>query len=187
MDVAPRGPMTLPEFLAWEERQELRFEFDGVRPIVVVGGTAAQSSIQCNLIVALGVRLRGMVCQAYGSIMKIQVAGHIRYPWAFVTCTRLAPNATVVAEPVVVFEVLGDGNADELLVVKNADYRATPSIQRYVVLQQTHASAMVFTRRGADWITEIIGQDGTLRMAEIDIEIPLAEIYADIELVQYGQ
>ena len=184
MDVAPRSPMTLQEFLAWEARQELRFEFDGVQPIAVVGGTAAQSSIQRNLFMALGVRLRGTICQVYGGILKILVAGHIRYPRAFVSCTRIAPSETIVVDPVVVFEVLGDDNADELLVVKNADYRATPSIQRYVVLQQTHAGATVFTRKGADWVMEIVGQDDTLRMAEIDIEIPIAEIYADIELVQ---
>jgi hypothetical protein len=26
--------MTLGEFLAWEERQELRYEFDGLQPLV---------------------------------------------------------------------------------------------------------------------------------------------------------
>ena len=29
MNIALRKPMTLAEFLAWEERQELRYEFDG--------------------------------------------------------------------------------------------------------------------------------------------------------------
>ncbi len=32
-------PMTLESFLAWEERQELRYEFDGFRPIAMTGGT----------------------------------------------------------------------------------------------------------------------------------------------------
>ena len=39
MDVALRKPMSLAEFLAWEERQELRYEFDGFRPVAVTGGT----------------------------------------------------------------------------------------------------------------------------------------------------
>ena len=29
MNLAVRKPMTLAEFLAWEERQEQRYEFDG--------------------------------------------------------------------------------------------------------------------------------------------------------------
>jgi hypothetical protein len=40
MTVALRRPMTLPEFLGWEERQELRFEFDGVQPVGMTGDVA---------------------------------------------------------------------------------------------------------------------------------------------------
>ena len=36
MNIALRKPMTLTEFLAWEERQELRYEFDGFQPVAVV-------------------------------------------------------------------------------------------------------------------------------------------------------
>jgi hypothetical protein len=32
MDVALRKPMTIEQFLAWEERQPLRYEFDGFQP-----------------------------------------------------------------------------------------------------------------------------------------------------------
>ena len=40
MNVALRRPMTLSEFLAWEERQELRHEFDGFRPVAMTGESA---------------------------------------------------------------------------------------------------------------------------------------------------
>lgn len=163
--------------------QELRYEFDGIRPVAMAGGAAAHAAVQRNLVIALGIRLRGKVCQAYGSELKIEVDGHIRYPDAFVVCTRVSPLSTVVSDPVVVFEVLSDSATHEDLVVKNAEYRATPSIQRYVILQQTHAGAVAFIRRGADWVSEIVGGQDTLHIPEIGIQIPLAEIYADIELV----
>jgi len=182
MNVALRLPMTLQQFLAWEERQELRYEFDGFQPVAMAGGTAAHAAVQRNLIIALGVRLRGKLCQAYGSELKIEVAGRIRYPEAFVVCTPVPPRSTVVTDPVVVFEVLSDGTANDDLVLKNAEYRATPSIQRYVILQQTHAGAIVFARKGEDWITEIVNDKGVLHMPEIGIEIPMTEIYADIDL-----
>ena len=89
----------------------------------------------------------------------------------------------MVANPVVVFEVLSEGSANDVLVVKNAEYRATASIQRYVILQQTHAAAIVFARKGEDWVTELLAGDAAvLRLPEIGIEIPLADIYADIDL-----
>jgi len=182
MNVALRTPMTLRQFLAWEERQELRYEFDGFQPVAMAGGTAAHAAVQSNLIAALVVRLRGKPCRSYGSELKIEVAGRIRYPEAFVVCTPVPPRSTVVADPVVVFEVLSDGTANDDLVLKNAEYRATPSIQRYVILQQTHAGAIVFARKGEDWITEIVNDKGVLHMPEIGIEIPMTEIYADIDL-----
>ena len=46
---ALRRSMTLAEFLEWEERQPLRYEFDGVGPVAMTGGTYGHSSIQGNL------------------------------------------------------------------------------------------------------------------------------------------
>jgi hypothetical protein len=41
MNVPLRKPMTLAEFLDWEEQQPLRYKFDGAQPIAITGGTAA--------------------------------------------------------------------------------------------------------------------------------------------------
>jgi Uma2 family endonuclease len=182
MNVALKRPWTTEQFLTWEERQELRYEFDGFQPIAMAGGTAAHAAIQRNLIIALGVGLRGKPCQPYGSELKIRVANHsIRYPDAFVVCTPVAPRATVVSDPVVIFEVLSENSATDDFVTKNAEYRATPSVQRYVVLQQVKAAAVVFSRKGDDWVTDLLtGDDAILRMPEIDLDIPLSEIYIGI-------
>ena len=183
MNVAFREPMTLQEFLAWEERQPVRWEFNGFEPVAMNGGTAAHSAVERNLIHALTGRLRGKPCQPYGSNLKTLVCGRIRYPDAFVVCTPVAPKATVVSDPVVVFEILSPSTQNEDLVVRNAEYRATPSIQRYVILEQTDAGALTFTRKGEDWAAEpLSGDDAVLAMPEIGMEIPLAELYADVEL-----
>jgi hypothetical protein len=65
--------MTVADFLAWEERQELRWEFDGFAPVAMTGGTEAHEIIQINLVNALTNRLRGTPCRAYGSNLKIRV------------------------------------------------------------------------------------------------------------------
>jgi len=183
MNVALRQTMTMEQFLAWEDRQELRHEFDGFQPVAMTGGTAAQAAVLRNILVSLTGRLRGQPCQPYGSELKIEVAGRIRYPDAFVVCVPVPPRSTVVTEPVVVFEVLSDSSVNEDLIVKNAEYRATPSIQRYIILQQTDAGAVVFARKGEDWISELVsGADAVIRLPEIGIEVPLAELYIGIDL-----
>jgi Uma2 family endonuclease len=183
MNVALKRPWTTEQFLAWEEKQELRYEFDGFRAIAMASGTAAHAAIQRNLIIALGVGLRGKPCQPYGSDLKIAVADRsIRYADAFVVCTPVAPRATVVSDPVVIFEVLSDSNATDDFVTKNAEYRATRSVKRYVVLQQTKAAAVIFSRKGEDWVADLLtGDDAILRMPEIDVDIPLSEIYIGVE------
>jgi Uma2 family endonuclease len=182
MNIAMRRPMTLEQFLAWEDRQELRYEFDGFQPIAMTGGTVAHSAIQRNIVFSLTGRLRGRPCQPYGSDLKIAVAGRIRYPDAFVVCTPRANDDKVVVDPVVVFEVLSPSTAREDVFAKNAEYRATPSIQRYIILEQTKAAAVIFARKGEDWVSEVVTEEGALHMPEIGITVPLAELYADIDL-----
>jgi Uma2 family endonuclease len=183
MNVALRRIMTLDEFLAWEDRQELRYEFDGFRPVAMTGGSFAHAAIQRNLLFALTGRLLGKPCQPIGSELKIEVAGRIRYPDAFVVCSPVANNAHVVKHPVVVFEILSPSTAHEDLFVKNAEYRATPSIERYVVLPQSHIGALVFTRHGDHWADEVLtGDEAVLAMPEIGIEFPLSEVYAGLVL-----
>jgi len=69
------------------------------------------------------------------------------------------------------------------LIDKNREYRATPSIQRYLILQQTAKAAIVFVRRGEDWLTEILkGDNAALDLPEAGITVPLDELYAQVEL-----
>jgi Uma2 family endonuclease len=56
-------------------------------------------------------RLGGGRCRAVGANLKIEVAGRIRYPDAFVICAPLSPRNTVVRDPVVVFEVLSESTS----------------------------------------------------------------------------
>ncbi len=176
MSVAIRRPMMIEEFLAWEEGQGLRWEFDGFQPVPRNSGTVGHGVVQGNLLVALGARLRGDPCQVYTSGLKIHVAGSIRYPDAFVVCTRVPRNATGVTDPVVVFEVLSPSTASIDHFVNNQEYRDTPSIRRYVSLEQDVIGATVFARAGDDWVAHIVGGDGMLAVPEIGIDVPLAEL-----------
>jgi Uma2 family endonuclease len=174
--------MTLAEFLAWEERQELRYEFDGFQPVAMTGGTAAHAVLQQNLAVSVGGRLRGTLCRMYGSDLKIEAAGSIRYPDAFVVCTPVAASAMVVRDPVVILEVLSPGTAGTDRIVKNREYAATPSVRRYVMLEQDRVAATVFARQEAGWVGHLVVEGETLHLPEIGLELPLAELYEGVDL-----
>jgi Uma2 family endonuclease len=182
MNVAQRIAMSLDEFLAWEDRQPLRYEFDGVQPITMTGGTWAHAAIQGNLAVALKTRLRGKPCQYIGNDLKIVVAGSIRYPDGFVTGAPGASGDKLARDPVVIFEVLSESAAGVDTVVKNREYAATPSIRRYVLLAQDVMGGTMFERVGDDWVGHVLGPESLISMPEIGVDVRVAEFYDGVEL-----
>ena len=177
MSVSLRKGMTAEEFLAWEERQELRHEFDGFQPVAMTGAREAHEDIVVNLITALGSRLRGRECRAYSANMKVFVDGSYRYPDALIVCGPRDPGRTVAVEPVVVFEIISESTEATDRLTKNFEYRNTASIQRYVILEQLQVMATVFTRDGEDWAGRVQGPGSMLLLPEADIEVPLDELY----------
>ncbi|MGE0225799.1 MAG: Uma2 family endonuclease [Acetobacteraceae bacterium] len=182
MSMALRQPMTLADFLAWEERQALRYEFDGFRPVAMTGGTSEHALIQSNLITALSNRLRGGPCRVFGSHLKIEAAGSIRYPDAFVVCSPLPRGTTVVSDPIVVFEIISPSTSGTDRIVKMREYGNTPSIQRYVILEQTQQAATVFSRQSSPWAAVVALGEEEIALPELGITLPLAELYQDVPL-----
>lgn len=177
-----KRPTTPATFLAWEEGQALRWEFDGSEAVPRMTGTVAHALISANIIAQLAPALAGTRWVVLGADLKIATAGSIRYPDAFVARRGRDPRATVVHDPVVVFEVLGDETAAGDLLAKNRDYQATPSVRRYVMLAQDRIAATVFARDPAGWLGRLLGAGDTLALPEIGVRLDLAALYAGIEL-----
>jgi Uma2 family endonuclease len=181
MGMTQRKPMTVEEFLEWERRQELRYEFDGFQAVAMTGGTANHAVIADNLMDGLRQRLK-LPCRAFRSDLKVLVNGRVRYPDAVVTCSPVPGTADTVPNPVVVFEVLSPSTASVDRVTKNTEYESTSSIQRYVMLEQNQIAATVFYRDGGRWIGTILRDTAVLAMPEIGVELQLPNLYVGVEL-----
>jgi Uma2 family endonuclease len=181
MSAVLKAPMTLEAFLDWESRQEVKYEFNGFQPVAMTGGTWSHAAIQRNLIGLLYNRLRGHRCQVFGSELKIRAGHSIRYPDAFVVCSPAPPDGSlVVTDPVIVFEILSESTSTTDRIDKNQEYRNTPSIQRYIILEQTTMAAMVFHRDEEDWIGHLQIGETVLNLPEIGTELALTEIYEGV-------
>jgi len=90
---------------------------------------------------------------------------------------------------VVVFEVLSPTSGRTDRSVKLREYRAVPSIRRYVILEHSSASLTVLARAGTDegWTATALTAEDTLPLPEIGIEIPVAELYAGTDLAPAEQ
>ena len=111
MTSALRQPMTTKQFLAWEEGQKLRHEFDGFALVAMSGGTFEHDAIQVNLIRGVASRLAGTPCRTHGNSLKVWVMGSIRYPEAFVTRGLIPRGSTLLRDPVVIFRTRCTGGS----------------------------------------------------------------------------
>ena len=176
-------PMTEAEYLAWEQRQERPFEFDGFRPVAMNGGTIGHERIQGNLKFALMQRLRGGRCEALGPTARVPTGrGRHRYPDAVISCSVLDNAQRDVQEPVVIFEIMSETTVDIDRRTKLVEYRSIPSLVRYVMLEQTAVMATVIARREDHWSIDVLRGDDILLLPEVGIELPLAELYQGLDL-----
>lgn len=180
MSAALRQPMTREAFLEWEERQPVKYEFDGFAPVAMVGVSVNHATVQANIIRHLGNRLAGGPCRVFGSDLKILAADSVRYPDAFVVCGQERGQDHIAANPVVVFEILSPTTQGIDRIVKNREYRDTPSIQRYVILEQDQQAATVFSRMDGAWIGVVLTGEEVIPLPELGTELPLSECYQGV-------
>ncbi len=186
MNIALREPrMTRQEFFDWAQTQDTRYEFDGFQPVAMTGGTVRHSQITQNIHFALRTRLRGTGCRPLGPDAGVATIGDtVRYPDALITCIAVPDTAYLVPGAVVVFEVLSPTSGRTDRIVKVREYRTVSSIQRYVIVEHSSVGLTVFERASGDngWAATTLTGDDTLRMPEIGIELPVAELYEGVDL-----
>jgi Uma2 family endonuclease len=183
MNIPLRKAWTQEQFFAWAEAQDGRYEFDGAQPVAMTGGNAGHSLITQNVQAALRARLRGSGCRPLGPDAGVQTVGAaVRYPDALVTCSKFELRDRTIPGVIVVFEVLSPTSGRMDRIVKVQEYAAVSSIRRYVILESTSVGLTVLERQGAEetWRVVTLTSGDTLRMPEIGIDIPVAELYEDI-------
>ena len=182
MSNALRQPMTMAEFLEWEARQPAKHEFDGEHPVALAGSTRTHSQLQRNLAISIGGALRGGPCEFLGSDFQFRLGATVRYPDGVVSCGERNGRDVGASDAVVVFEVLSPSTAGVDRIVKNHEYQAAPSVQRYVMLEQDRIAATVFARAGEAWSGQLLGPGDALDMPEIGLRVPLDDLYLGIDL-----
>jgi Uma2 family endonuclease len=189
MNVAFTYPWTAKQFLDWVGTQEGRYEFDGVRPVAMTGGSANHSRILTNIHVALRSRLRGTGCSHFGPDLGVRTIGEsVRFPDALITCTKFPGTERLAPDVVVVFEVLSPDSGRRDRIEKVREYAAIASIRRYVIVEAAGKGLFVLHRQQGDpaFAALTLTEDDTLELPEVGISVPVAEFYEDVEFADTG-
>jgi Uma2 family endonuclease len=190
MSGARAADLSLEGFLAWEERQGLRYERVGGVVRAMAGGTRAHDKIAGNLRFALREPARRRGCELFGSDVKVVTPrGDVTYPDLTVRCGPGDDRATTVVDPVLVVEVLSEGTAQHDLIRKRLAYKTIPSLRVILYVAQDRPR-IDLVRRGPDGRWDdgepAIGLDAVLDLPELGCAIPLCAVYEDVSLAEPG-
>jgi len=180
--------VSVDDYLAGELVSPIKHEYLGGVVYAMAGARNAHNLIASNCQGALHSRLRGKPCRAYNSDTKIRVrmTHQIRfyYPDASVICRSNPPTDSFQDDPAVLVEVLSKRTRRIDEGEKKDAYLTIPSLCAYVLIEQETPTVVVFRRIEQGYVRELYqGLEAVIPLPEIDIELPLAEVYDGVEFI----
>ncbi len=181
--------MTVAEYLAFEETATDRHEFHDGEVLAMSGGTARHSLIAANVNGEVRQRLKGSPCRVLESNMRVTTRSNSRfvYPDGLVVCGTFEfhpqdRGETTLTNPRVVFEVLSPSTEAYDRGEKFNHYRRIESFEEYILVSQRRPLIESFHRQadGAWSIQSWEGLDAVARIRCVEIDLPLAEVYAGV-------
>ena len=179
--------MTPEEYLAREAKAEYRSEYHNGEIFAMTGGSVNHNQIIFNTAKVFDRLLGGNPCRVFMNDVRLQVqkSGLYTYPDVMVVCGKIefAPKRDdTVLNPIVLVEVWSDSTKAYDQGDKFKMYRQIPSLQEYVMIDQTQAYVEHYRRDGHFWVFETLEQmDATLALPSLGCEIPLMAMYEKVE------
>jgi Uma2 family endonuclease len=175
--------MTLAEFLRWDDGTDARYELVDGRIVSMAPPNDAHGTITANLVVALASALRPPCRVATeAGILRPDRDDSYYVADLGVTCGPAADTRQHLPEPVLIVEVLSPSTEDHDRGRKVSDYREIPSLQEILVVASQERRVELWRREGDHWRVEDLIGEATVRLASCDASIPLAAIYAHVDL-----
>ncbi len=180
---------TPQEYFALERQADYRSEYFKGEIFAMSGGTRRHSVIAVNILAGLHSRMINSPCTPHEANfrLKIKATGLLTYPDVSVYCGDVEfdpedeQNETGL-NPTVVFEVLSKTTEAYDRGAKSAHYRQIESLKAYLLVSQKAPHVELYSRSpdGSWRLTEATALESTVRIPGIDVDLPLAEVYAKV-------
>ena len=179
---------TLEEYLLREEQSEYRNEFLNGKIEAMAGESPNHSRMVHNIHVLLGRVLGERDCDVFTSNMKVYIPENNKmyYPDISVVCgdIQMALNRNdMIANPMLLFEVLSNSTAKFDQVEKFEDYKTLESLQEYVLIDQYKVHIQVYAKKEGLWrATTYTDPHESIYLTSIDAFLPIPSLYRRVEL-----
>ncbi|MGH7062576.1 MAG: Uma2 family endonuclease [Stellaceae bacterium] len=177
-------PMTLDEFLDWDDGTDTRYELVAGFPVAMAPPAEAHrilaTRLGSRLDAALAIR-RPCNAQVEAGIERLDRADSYFVADIAVTCAPNERGRQAIKDPILIVELLSPGT--ERHDIKVPAYRAIDSVAEILLIDSQSIYAEILRREGGRWITELVrGPDALLRLSSVELSIPMAELYSGIDL-----
>ncbi len=181
--------ISVAQFWEMEAVSDVRHEYLNGRVYAMAGGTPNHSKIIFAFSGAIGIRLRGNPCSGSNSdqLVKIARSGLRTYSDILVSCPpeqfdEDEPNALL--NPRLIVEVLSPSTQNYDRTEKWEHLRQIPALRDYVLVSSDRVRVEHLHRNEQyQWILWTgIERDSVLSVPDLGLEIPLDEIYEELDL-----
>jgi Uma2 family endonuclease len=185
------SPMSVDEYLAFEESSPERHEYVAGVTYVMTGASLRHNLISSNILRNLHGPARRRGCRVYMEGVKLRAAeDKIYYPDVIVACREPAEDQLVVDSPSIVVEVTSPSTRTTDRREKLAAYRLIPCLESYLIVEQRRRMVTVYSRvHGGEWQGMEYFGTGDISIPFLGTVLTLDQIYDDVPLppLQVGE
>jgi Uma2 family endonuclease len=182
---------TPEEYLTLEEKAEFKSEYYDGEIVPMTGGSFNHNRIILTVAAFLKYALRGKGYEPFASDVRLWIPKYRRmtYPDVMVIQGEPVPyeNRTdTLLNPRLIIEVLSKSIEEYDRNDKFKYYRSVPDLHEYVLINQYELDIQQYTKTdGGFWIYRVYESlEETVKLASIDVEMTVAEIYEGISFEQ---
>jgi Uma2 family endonuclease len=184
---------TLEEYFELERNSEEKFEFWDGTVWCMSGASIVHEDIVSYTLRSLGDRL-SEDCHVSASNVRVKVPIYppYRYPDLTVVCGKrqieTVSGLEMLVNPQIIIEVLSPSTEAFDRGAKFTYYKSIESLCEYILIATDHAyvTQIIKSPKG-EWIhRDVEGIDSILSLPTFNLEIPLSQIYRDVEFHPVG-
>lgn len=181
-------PMTVEEYIEFEERSEIRHEFINGNLIPMPGTTLFHNDICINLVMLLRSLLSKVDYKIQQENVKVQISTEKDYTYPDVVVTsdkRDFKQRYVIQHPSVIFEVMSKNSRIEDAADKFIRYKNIESLQNYILVDSEKIFVEVRVKlENGDWeASTFLQSDERFSIPALGVELELLAVYEGVSFM----
>jgi Uma2 family endonuclease len=173
-------------YLADEQDAQVRHEYVAGRVYAMAGAKNRHNRIAMNFTGSLLGRLRGKPCSVFNSDTKVRIqtasSTSFYYPDGMVVRKNNPADDTFQDHPVVIAEVLSESTRRIDESEKRDAFLSIPDLKVCLLIEPESPRVTLYRRGDQGFGIDVVeGLNASIDLSEIDVTLPIAELYDDVE------